>query len=51
MRYDNTDLDSTNAHDIVNTSTEFELIEIFKRFGEEKYSEQLAKTIVEERHG
>ena len=49
MRYDNSDLDSTNAHDIVNTSSEFELIEIFKRFGEEKYSEILAERIIEAR--
>ena len=49
MRYDNSDLDSTNAHDIINTTSEFELIEIFKRFGEEKFSEKLASTIVNER--
>ena len=33
MRYDNTQSDNTNAHDIINNSTEFDLISIFKRFG------------------
>ncbi len=37
------------AEDIVNNSTREELIDIFMRYGEEKYSRQIANTIVIER--
>ncbi len=49
MRYDTTMDDLSSAHDIINKSTEFDLIEIFKKFGEEKYSESISKLICTER--
>ena len=42
MRYDNMNPDLSTAMDILNTSSEFELVQIFQRFGEEKYAEKLA---------
>lgn len=51
MRYDLTNEDGSNAHDIVNNSSELDLIQIFKKFGDERYSEQIAKAIIEERRG
>ena len=51
MRYDNSQLDSTSAHDIINNSSEYDLVEIFKRFGQERYSEKIAKNIIEHRRG
>jgi 16S rRNA (cytosine1402-N4)-methyltransferase len=33
MRYDMSQIDNTNAHDIINNSTEYDLINIFQRFG------------------
>lgn len=49
MRYDTTMEDASTALDIINTSSEYDLIQMFKRFGEEKYSERLAETIIKER--
>ena len=37
--------------DIVNNATQMELGEIFKKFGEERFYEQLAKKIIEMRQG
>mmetsp|Transcript_6821 Transcript_6821/g.11506 ORF Transcript_6821/g.11506 Transcript_6821/m.11506 type:complete len:86 (+) Transcript_6821:469-726(+) len=51
MRYDRSVVDTSTAHDIVNHSTVFDLNQIFKRFGDERYSLKLASTIVEERQG
>lgn len=49
MRYDATNFDVTSAHDIINNSPEYDLTSIFKRFGEERYAEVLARTVVEYR--
>ena len=42
MRYDTSSEDSSTAHDILNNSTEFDLAQIFKKFGEEKNAGKLA---------
>ena len=48
---DHTDL--STASDIINHATELELSEIFKKFGEERFHEHLAKKLVDFRksHG
>ena len=54
MRYDNSDeifADIASASDIINNSSTFELSQIFKRFGEERYASVLAEKIVEMRKG
>ena len=38
------------ASDIINHSSEMELSEIFKKFGEERFHDQLAKKVVESRN-
>ena len=49
MRYDTSLEDSSTAHDILNSSPEFDLAQIFKKFGEEKFAGKLAKAVIEER--
>jgi 16S rRNA (cytosine1402-N4)-methyltransferase len=51
MRYDTSNNDTSTAHDIVNSCSEYDLIGIFKKFGEEKYPELLAKAIIKGRQG
>ena len=50
MRFDSGREDQSNACDIINNSTELELSEIFKKFGEERFHELLAKKVVEIRN-
>jgi 16S rRNA (cytosine1402-N4)-methyltransferase len=51
MRFDSEKLNSevSSASDIINHATEIELSEIFKKFGEERFHDQLAKKLVEYR--
>jgi 16S rRNA (cytosine1402-N4)-methyltransferase len=46
MRYDTLNDQKSKASDILNNSSELELIEIFKKFGEEKYYELLVTNII-----
>lgn len=47
MRFDNsTDSASATASDIVNGSSELELTQILKRFGDEKFAPKLAQGII-----
>lgn len=47
MRYDRDNDNKSKASDILNHSSELELMEIFRTFGEEKYYEYLVKKIIE----
>jgi 16S rRNA (cytosine1402-N4)-methyltransferase len=49
MRYDTNNDDKAKASDILNHSSEMELIEIFRKFGEESFSEVLVKNIIQQR--
>ena len=49
MRYDTSSVDSSTAHDILNNSTQLELMEIFHRFGDEKFSKNIASAIISHR--
>lgn len=49
MRMDASDEDSLKASDIVNENSEEELIEIFQKFGEERFSRRIARAIVASR--
>ena len=49
MRYDQTMTDSSSAHDIVNGYSEYDLIEIFSKFGQERYPDKIASAIVKHR--
>ena len=49
MRFDPSKPDSTTASDIINHATEIELSEIFQKFGEERFHDQLANKIVDYR--
>jgi len=51
MRYDRTRNDTPTCADIVNSAAEYELTEIFTKFGEENYSRHLAKSIIKARKG
>ena len=52
MRFDNShDSMSVTASDIVNGSSELELTQIFKRFGDEKFAPKLAQGIMAARQG
>ena len=55
MRFDSENLSSevSTAGDIMNHATEVELSEIFKKFGEERFHDQLARRLVDYRksHG
>jgi 16S rRNA (cytosine1402-N4)-methyltransferase len=46
MRYDTDNHDIAKANDILNNCSEFELLEIFKSFGEEKHAEPLVANIL-----
>ena len=50
MRF-NPEKESTTAFDIVNHCAEMELVEILKKFGEERFNQQLAAKIVSARAG
>lgn len=45
MRFDRTDATSVDCYQLVNFASEYELQEIFKRFGEEKYYREAADAI------
>jgi|LauGreDrversion4_2_1035121.scaffolds.fasta_scaffold933098_1 16S rRNA (cytosine1402-N4)-methyltransferase len=47
MRYNKNE--GVTAEEIINNATEMELSEVFKRFGDERYHEQLARKIIETR--
>ncbi len=51
MRFDSErdESEQSRAEDIVNTASEMELSEIFKKFGEERFHSLLAKKVVEGR--
>ena len=50
MRFDTSiNANFSAASDIVNSGSKLELAEIFKRFGEERFSERLAESIVKAR--
>lgn len=49
MRFDETNINNSTGSEILNNSQHFELSEIFKLFGDEKYSDLLSKNIVEMR--
>lgn len=51
MRYDSTNQDCSTAHDIINSCSELDLVQVFKKFGEEKHPELLARAIVKGRQG
>ncbi len=55
MRFDSekSSAEVSTASDIINHTTEIELSEIFKKFGEERFHDQLARKIVDFRksHG
>lgn len=52
MRFDNSvDSQSVTASDIVNGSSELELTQILKRFGDEKFAPKLAQSIIAARQG
>ena len=52
MRFDSSPYTNfAAASDIVNNSSKLELIEIFKRFGDERYPERLADQIIKARPG
>lgn len=51
MRFDQSDSNQVDAIELLNNSTELDLCEIFKRFGDEKYCEHLAKAVVNYRIG
>ena len=52
MRFDSSyDSIYVTASDIINGSSELELQQIFKKFGEEKFSAKLAEKIIEARQG
>lgn len=51
MRFDQSNPNLTKASDILNNLTQFELFEIFQKFGEEKYSDVLSKEVIKYRHG
>jgi len=43
MRFDQTNQNISTAKDIINNLSYYELNEIFQKFGEEKFSDLLAK--------
>ena len=47
MRYDETNTQIPTALEFINNSAMYDLISIFRKFGEERYSEALAKKIIE----
>lgn len=49
MRFNQLNPDNPSALDIVNNSSLYDLSEILKKFGEERYHEKLAAKIVEAR--
>lgn len=49
MRFDSERDDQASAADILNTASEMELSEIFKRFGDEPFHSQLAANLVKAR--
>ena len=49
MRFNSTDPIYASASDIVNSSTQLELTEIFKRFGEERFAGNVADAIIKAR--
>ncbi|CDW88612.1 s-adenosyl-methyltransferase [Stylonychia lemnae] len=51
MRFDHNSEKQSSAADIVNNASELELSSIFKKFGDEKYSSQLAKKLIQFRQG
>ena len=51
MRFDQSNDEISTAKDLLNNATEYELGMIFKRFGDEKYSSQLAKKFMDFRRG
>ena len=52
MRYDQEfESDNASAADILNNASEFELGQIFKEFGEERYANVLAKKVIQMRSG
>jgi 16S rRNA C1402 N4-methylase RsmH len=42
MRYDSTHPDNPSARDILNNSSEHELSDFFKKFGEDRFHDRLA---------
>ena len=51
MRYDQTREDTSTCSDIVNSTTEFELTEIFSKFGDEHHAQRLSREIIKARKG
>ena len=51
MRYDANNTNLCTAADILNQASEFELVEMFQKFSDERYAQYLARTILEERAG
>jgi 16S rRNA (cytosine1402-N4)-methyltransferase len=49
MRFDRSNNENATAAEILNNSSRLELIEIFKIFGDEKFSDLLVKKIIQER--
>ena len=50
MRYDKSSSELKTAAELINNLNEGELNQIFRKFGEEKFSNQIAKSIVENRN-
>lgn len=51
MRFDSTNDNQVTALELLNNSTQLDLSEMFKRFGDERFSDQLASKIVKFREG
>ena len=51
MRFDQSNPNLTTASEILNNLSQFELFEIFQKFGEEKFSDVLSKEVIKFRNG